>query len=298
MSRSQNPRREKSNITQAFTSIFGDTENNTLNGNADNNLIYGSAGNDAISGGDGYDVLTYKDTGRAISLLRGGTILQGNMYTDQITDFSIEKIIGPRGFNNTIDGSSGSTAFIDANSQTGLLTINGLPGIGSASIEFENFRSFLGTQNSDILTGSRNDEQFDGSSGDDYIQAGGGRDQLTGGFGNDIFAYERGHSTLSQWDTITDFSVSEDFIQWEQEITQMIDIGFVNKLRQRDINALLEKNNFTDGTAAFMRTIDPREDIERSFLMINDSKDGFQERDDAMIEITGFTGSIQEINFI
>ena len=134
------------------------------------------------------------------------------MYTDQITDFSIEKIIGPRGLNNTIDGSSGSTAFIDANSQTGLLTINGLPGIGSASIEFENFRLFLGTQNSDILTGSRNDEQFDGSSGDDYIQAGGGRDQLTGGFGNDIFAYERGHSTLSQWDNITDFSVSEDFI--------------------------------------------------------------------------------------
>ena len=47
-----------------------------------------------------------------------------------------------------------------------------------------------------------------------------------------------------------------------------------------------------------MRTIDPREDIERSFLMINDSKDGFEERDDAIIEIAGFTGSIQEINFI
>lgn len=298
MQRSQPASLSNNRASSEFTSIYGNAENNIINGDIDNNLIYGSGGNDLISGGDGYDILTYQNALSAVTLLRGGTILQGNQNTDQITDFSIEKIIGPRGFNNSIDGSTGSTASVNINSRTGQLTINGLPGVGNASIEFENFSSITGSQNDDIIIGSRNREQLSGAAGNDYIKGGIGRDQLTGGLGNDIFSFTIGDSTLSNWDIITDFSMSEDFIEWDQEITQMNNAGFVNSLRRRDIAELLDESKLSAGAAALIQTIMPNNEIDRSFLMINDSKEGFQGKDETMIEITGFTGFAEEMNFI
>ena len=293
MQRRSEPVGSNARNTPAFTPT-NRNERETVN----NNLIYGSSGNNVISGGDGYDVLTYQNIQSAITLSRGGTILKEDQNIDQITDFSVEKIVGAKGYDNTIDGSTGSTASINVNSETGQLTINGLPGIGSASIEFENFSSIIGSQNEDTIIGSRNSEQLSGAAGNDYIKGGAESDLLTGGIGNDIFSFMPGDSTLSNWDIITDFSPGEDFIQWNQEITQMTDAGFVNSLQRRDIAEHLEAKGFAKGTAVLMRTLMPNEEIERSFLMINDSTDGFQGRGEAMIEITGFAGLAEQINFI
>nr|MCU0537751.1 hypothetical protein [Hydrococcus sp. Prado102] len=102
--------------------INGGLGNDIMSGGADNDMLVGGSGNDTINGETGSDTVNYGSLGRAVTLLRAGSVSKGTLGTDTLSN--VERIIGAVGFNNTINASSGSTASINANLTTNSLTIN------------------------------------------------------------------------------------------------------------------------------------------------------------------------------
>jgi Ca2+-binding RTX toxin-like protein len=163
--------------------IFGTSGNDEIRALEGNDTIIGTKGNDLIDGGSGFDTVDYSDLGQPITLLPRGGIGQGNSSGGQI--LNIEKIIGPRGQKNTIDGSGGGPASFNINLGTNTLIVNNIPNQGPLKFVVENFVNVIGTANGDTIVGSNADNTLDGSGGNDSIFGGLGNDTLIGGDGND-----------------------------------------------------------------------------------------------------------------
>ncbi|MGB6299489.1 MAG: calcium-binding protein [Rivularia sp. (in: cyanobacteria)] len=146
--------------------------------------IIGSLGNDTINGGAGFDSLDYRELGRKITLLPQGLIGNGNTQGSQIQ--GIERIIGPRKKNNTIDGSNGKgPVSFDIDLSKDLLVVEDIPRLGSVKFVVENFVNVEGTQNSDSIIGDKGKNKLSGNGGNDKLIGKFGNDTLIGGSGND-----------------------------------------------------------------------------------------------------------------
>lgn len=87
------------------------------------------------------------------------------------------------------------------NNASNSITFNG--GAGADSI--------TGSINADTLNGNGGADTLDGGAGDDTITGGAGADTLTGGAGADTFVFANvGHSSVSAFDTVTEFVAGED----------------------------------------------------------------------------------------
>ncbi|MFM7512567.1 MAG: calcium-binding protein, partial [Cyanobium sp.] len=103
--------------------------------------------------------------------------------TDTIA--GIEEIIGDVDQANLIDGTVAGpqvTSF-NINLATNNLTVNGIPGIGSASFFVQNFTDVCGTSNDDVITGSsvagtQGNNTFFGSAGTDSYDGAAGFDRI------------------------------------------------------------------------------------------------------------------------
>ncbi|NEP10219.1 MAG: hypothetical protein F6K14_08365 [Symploca sp. SIO2C1] len=210
------------------TTIFGGNGNDTLwsssgddtlnggNGNdslaagAGNDTLNSGSGNDILNGGSGNDTADYSTLGQAITLETAGVINKGSAGTDQIQ--SIETIIGATGQANAIDGSTGTsgTTSFDIDLSANSLTVNGIPGIGTATFTIENFVDVTGTSQNDTIIGNSADNLLGGAGGYDILTGGGGQDTFVLGDASNAFYEGNG---FSDYAFITDFTSGEDLIQ-------------------------------------------------------------------------------------
>ncbi|MEM9946156.1 MAG: calcium-binding protein [Cyanobacteria bacterium P01_D01_bin.36] len=159
-----------------FVDVTGTSNNDSIAGNGADNVFTGSRGNDTYNGKGGFDTVDYTGLGKAVVLERAGTINKGSAGTDQIEN--IQAIIGDKGEENAIDGStgtSGTTAFVlDLDAEN--LLVTGIPGLGARNFNVVNFVDATGTSRADTLIGDRKSNTFGGSAGNDTIDGGRGKD--------------------------------------------------------------------------------------------------------------------------
>jgi Ca2+-binding RTX toxin-like protein len=181
---------------QNFTNVRGTSNSDTVVGDGVLNSFFGSAGNDSYDGDDDIDTVDYSTLGQRVTLKSQGVIVKaGGLGTDTIA--GVERIIGTLGQANVIDGTVAGpqTTSFNINLATNNLTVNGIPGIGSASFFVQNFTNVLGTINSDTVAGDALANSFTGGGGNDSLFGGGGNDTLIGSAGNDTLIGSAGNDS-------------------------------------------------------------------------------------------------------
>lgn len=179
-----------------MASFVGSVFNDNYLGTSFNDTFFASSGNDFMNGGFGFDTADYRGAGRAITLFSQGFVGKGTAGTDQL--FSVERIIAPAGFSNTINASSfsSSPASISINLASNSLVVNNIPGLGFLSFSTINFVNVIGTSQADSISGNSLNNQLEGGAGNDFIFGAAGNDVLIGGNGNDTLDGGSGNDLL------------------------------------------------------------------------------------------------------
>ncbi|MEL6940432.1 MAG: hypothetical protein AAFO84_14715 [Cyanobacteria bacterium J06598_1] len=159
-----------------FVDVNGTRNRDQITGNAANNTFGGSAGDDLLDGGAGIDTVDYSSLAEKITLKSVGVVDKGTAGIDQMR--GIEKIIGARRQSNVIDGTvpGGNLASFDVDLSAKSLKVVGIPGLGKAEFEVENFTDVIGTSNDDRIVGDKSRNRLSGSLGNDLMDGGAGRD--------------------------------------------------------------------------------------------------------------------------
>lgn len=282
--------------------ILGDDQANVLDGKGGSDVIsggsgddtlIGSGGSDTYRGGSGVDKLSYAAFTTGVTLVRGGTIVKADGSVDTIADFGVEVVVGARGVANTIDGTTGTTASLAVDLSKETLAINNLPVIGAAQLVVKNFTNVLGSENADVITGSHGSNVLSGGGGNDVLTGLRGADRLTGGLGADTFVFGQGDSLLGGFDQITDFVIGTDVIDGFGVAGSMTQLGPVNSLIDVEIGKVLSSQLFGANAAATFGFAS--DSGSRTFLALNDGRNGFQAGSDSIIEITGFMGNLNDL---
>jgi Ca2+-binding RTX toxin-like protein len=166
--------------------FVGSIFNDSYLGTSSNDTFFASSGNDFMNGGFGFDTADYRGAGRAITLSSQGFVGKGTAGTDRL--FSVEQIIAPAGFSNTINASSPSSSptSISVNLASNSLFVNNIPGLGTLSFSTINFVNVIGTSKADSISGNSLNNRLEGGAGNDFIFGAGGNDLLIGGTGSDF----------------------------------------------------------------------------------------------------------------
>jgi Ca2+-binding RTX toxin-like protein len=153
-----------------------------------------------------------------------------------------------------------------------------------------------GNEGNDKLYGEEDSDRLDGGLGNDTLVGGTGADQLTGGAGVNTFVYSSlSHSRLASFDAITDFKIGTDILDGPNPVStaSLLELGTVASLDPSGIQAVLTPASFAArGAATFTFGSGSS---QRTFLALNDATPGFSATTDAIIEITGFTGSLSNL---
>jgi Ca2+-binding RTX toxin-like protein len=245
------------------------TQGGTLNGQV-------LRANDVIKTGAGDDII---NAGLGIDSVDGGSGL------DRLTlDYSV--------------GDTGTGMYLNTGSWgSAYRSISDIDATRLDSIFFSNVEQFtvIGTTKDDTIRTSGGNDIINASLGNDIIVGRAGKDILTGGTGSDIFQYEyRSDSLLGNYDVIKDLAIGNDFIDGPVALTaaQVKELGNVAALTEVSIKQVLTSTNFVaNGASTFTYGT-------RTFLGINDSIAGYSASSDAIIEITGFTGSLTNLAII
>ena len=254
--------------------IFGNTGNNLLSGGAGADSLVGGAGNDTLMGGVGADTMT------------GGT---GNdwYWVDNASDSVIEL------------ANEGTDKVHTTISYT--LTDN----VEDLALQ-EIAANINGTGNSlnNTITDNTKDNLLDGGAGNDIIRASGGNDTLTGGLGtdtltgglgNDRFVYtDLTHSLLAGIDSIKDFNNDTETDRFVVSTARSVfnTVGVVSGLNATAISNALTTINFGADAAALFTIGSKR------YVAINDGTAGFSATNDAIVDITGYKGTLSTSSFV
>jgi Ca2+-binding RTX toxin-like protein len=151
----------------------------------------------------------------------------------------------------------------------------------------------IGSPSSLTLTGTSGNDFLVGGTNNDVLTGAGGKDTLTGGLGSDKFVYQNlTDSLLANFDVITDFNATpgNDLFRVSTALAGFVDVGAVNTLDAAGIGAKL---------AAFGSNYAAQFSFgQRTFVAINDATAGFNAANDAIIEVTGLTGTLNVNNFV
>ncbi|MFN7850551.1 MAG: bluetail domain-containing putative surface protein, partial [Dolichospermum sp.] len=262
-------------ITAAVTTtLAANVENLTLTGtaaingtgNAGNNVITGNGANNILNGGAGTDIL--------IGGL-GNDIYVVDSATDTITE-------GANAGTDTIQSSVTYTIAALANVEN--LTLTGAAAINGT-----------GNASNNVITGNGANNILNGGAGNDILTGGVGKDTLTGGLEVDRFDYRTlANSALGIFDVILDFNANAGN---DLFLVTTARSGFNNvttpvaTLDATGIAARLTTAVFTANSAAQFTF------GTRTFVAINDATAGFSATTDAIIEVTGLTGTLGISNF-
>ncbi|WP_414570071.1 bluetail domain-containing putative surface protein [Nostoc sp. CCY 9925] len=113
---------------------------------------------------------------------------------------------------------------------------------------------------------------------------------LTGGNGADTFRFALADSPLNNFDRITDLQIGTDIIDGPNAVSaaNLAELGAVSGLTQTAISAVLTNSSFVANRAATFSF------GSRTFVALNNDTAGFS-TSDAVIEITGFSGSLTSL---
>lgn len=194
-------------------------------------------------------------------------------------------IIGSEG-TDILDGEEGRDTLDYRLGEVGVrinLATNSAAGGQAEGDLIANFENIYGSQGDDHLTGDGANNTFKGYQG---------KDVFTGGEGRDNFNFkELNDSLLDSFDIITDLSIGTDKIIGAKPLAvgEVVELGAVEALEETSIQAVLNESEFiTYGAASFSYD-------SRTFIALNNNKAGYSAKDDAVIEITGFEGSLADL---
>tara|TARA_B100001093_G_scaffold267867_1_gene256191 strand:- start:415 stop:1539 length:1125 start_codon:yes stop_codon:yes gene_type:complete len=163
--------------------------------------------------------------------------------------------------------------------------------------------NIFGGDGNDVLKGGRGNDKLFGDAGDDLIEGGLGRDILNGGMGADTFIYKKAKDSrlnnkkdMNKADWIKDFNTDEDKIYFSEakEKQTLMNLGELDYLSAKSINKALEENSNKDFNTICFNVISSN----KTFLAINGSGLGFQGKNDLLLDITGYTGELENINIL
>ncbi|MDD1443904.1 aerolysin family beta-barrel pore-forming toxin [Dolichospermum sp. ST_sed3] len=256
------------NLTLTGTAVIngtGNAGNNVITGNSANNILDGGAGNDILNGGLGIDTLI------------GGT---GNdtYVVDTTTDVITENVgEGTDTIQSSVIFTLATLTNIENLTLTGTTAING-----------------TGNAGNNVITGNTANNILNGGLGNDILNGGLGIDTLIGGTGIDRFDYRTlANSVFNSVDVITDFNanVSNDLFLVATARSVFSNAGTVATFDITGITANLTTVNFGANAAAQFSF------GSRTFVAINNATAGFSSTTDAIVEVTGLTGTLGLNNF-
>ncbi|MFN6174849.1 MAG: bluetail domain-containing putative surface protein, partial [Dolichospermum sp.] len=246
------------------TTLPANVENLTLTGAAAINGT-GNAGNNVITGNTGNNIL---NGGAGTDILIGG--LGNDIYVvDSATDTITEGVnAGTDTIQSSVTYTIAALANIENLTLTGAAAING--------------------------TGNGGNNVITGNSANNILNGGAGKDTLTGGLGRDRFDYRTlADSLLSNFDIITGLNANagNDLFLVSTARSVFSNVGSVVTLDATGIAAKLTDTAFRANSAAQFTF------GTRTFVAINDATAGFSATTDAIIEVTGLTGTLGISNF-
>ncbi|MBD2564933.1 MULTISPECIES: calcium-binding protein [Nostoc] len=261
--------------------ITGTQYNDVFEANNGNDTYSGGAGSDVLNGGDGNDILNPGYSPYSTDTVDGG---EGDDLLQ--VDYSSK--------------SNGVGIHLGYNGEYGTNVIyhrNGNNGDNYKLVQFSSIERFdiTGTNYDDAFEGRTGNDIFNGGAGNDRLTGGTGKDTLTGGAGSDRFDYRNlADSLLNSFDVITDFNptAGNDLFLVSTARSELSNAGTVATLNATGIAANLTTANFGSNSAAQFNF------GSRAFVAINDATAGFNANSDAIIEVTGFTGTLGFSNFI
>ncbi|MEH1787453.1 MAG: Ig-like domain-containing protein [Nostoc sp.] len=242
------------------------------------------------------------DTGDVLKIIsvsnaKGGTavLFNNSTPTNPADDFIVFEPTksGIGSFQYTLSDSKGDTTQGNVN----LL-------IGSSQLGGNCKDSLSGNDGPDLLDGGNGNDTLNGGKGNDILIGGNDNDLLVGGEGGDVLIGYNGadifrytllaDSLLSNFDRITDLKIGTDLIDGPNAVSaaNLKKLGAVSALNQTAIGTVLTNNTFVaNGAATFSFG-------SRTFLALNNNTAGFQSANDAVIEITGFSGSLTNLAIV
>ncbi|WP_115394640.1 calcium-binding protein [Rhodovulum sp. 12E13] len=141
-----------------------------------------------------------------------------------------------------------------------------------------------GGEGDDFLSGNAGEDTLEGGDGDDELFGGLGADELTGGAGADTFFYTAAaQSNSANVDTITDFSVDDDLIEFDGLAVTYA--GEVSGFGQVETSLTFGQNN-----AVF--------DTSTNTLYVDGDANGNLDNNDYAIDMTLIGGSLTQDNFV
>ena len=264
---------------QNFTGTNG---NDTITGTSGNDTISPLLGKDNVNGGAGTDLLVVD--------------YSSNSYKGISSNFSSNGTGGFNGYFAAYYGTGGSdyNQVVFSNVEQFQVT-----GTGVAD-------SIYTQTGNDTVNGGAGNDLISTNAGNDVLNGGAGRDTLTGGAGEDTYIFQFGQSSVSLTDRITDFSFDSD------KISLLTSSGVATGSIQSfsiaansvaaDLTSVVsgvfaDANGTLAGTqalglnsAALVVVSTPA--IAGTYLVVNDSKSGFQVDSDLVVNLTGYTGTL------
>jgi hypothetical protein len=142
--------------------------------------------------------------------------------------------------------------------------------------------------------------QIIGDANANTLMATRGRDVLTGLDDSDTFRFTTlGSSTLAEFDRITDFAIGTDILDGPTSVSavNINKLGNISVFNSISIASVLTTSAFVANRAATFTFNDPS-GLSRSFIALNNATAGYQPGIDAIIEITGYTGSLNDLQIM
>ncbi|MDB9455412.1 bluetail domain-containing putative surface protein [Dolichospermum circinale] len=321
------------NLTLTGTTAIngtGNAGNNVITGNTGNNILNGGAGIDTLIGGLGNDIYVVDSATDTITELANGgtdTIQSSVTYTiaalanvENLTLTGAAAINGTgNAGNNVITGNTGNN-ILNGGAGTDILigglgndtyvvdsatdTITEGANAGTDTIQSSVTYTIAALANVENLTltgaaaingtGNASNNVITGNTGNNILNGGAGKDTLTGGLGRDRFDYRTlANSALGIFDVITDFNANagNDLFLVSTARSVFSNVGSVVTLEATGIAAKLTATAFRANSAAQFTF------GTRTFVAINDATAGFSATTDAIIEVTGLTGTLGISNF-
>ncbi|MBD2515623.1 hypothetical protein H6G93_11470 [Nostoc sp. FACHB-973] len=273
-------------VVQIEQNIYnGGAGDDTINGGAGDDILNGYAGSDILNGGAGNDILDPGFSSGSTDTVDGGAgndVIRVN-YTNKNDGAGIHvRYLGSNNIFSRVN--NGNQPFV---------TISNVENYDITGTQYNDV--FEANSGNDTYSGGNGDDILNGGAGDDNLTGGGGKDTLTGGTGFDSFDYRNlADSLLNSFDVITDFNANagNDLFLVSTARSGFSNAGTVATLNATEIAAKLTTANFGSNSAAQFTF------SGRTFVAINDATAGFNANSDAIIEVTGFTGTLGIGNFV